>query len=75
MERVMKALAGNEKEIGETKSELPGWKFADLVQRMILHNALLKNVKDLLIRQKARPFSFITPREALRARCYFVTTR
>jgi hypothetical protein len=52
LKRVMRTFGDDEREIKQTKAKLPRWKLAAGVQRMILHNRLLKRIKDLVIKPK-----------------------
>lgn len=52
MDRVFRAFGDSEAEIAVTKAKLPRWKRAAAVQRLILHNSLLKRIKDSLIKGK-----------------------
>ena len=52
LDRAFRAFGDNEVEIKAVKAKLPRWKRAATVQRLILHNRLLKQVKDYLIKQK-----------------------
>jgi hypothetical protein len=50
MKRVFRAFGDEESEIKEVRARLPRWKRAAAVERGILHNRLLKSIKDMIIR-------------------------
>ena len=52
--RVFRAFGDEEAEIKAVKAKLPRWKRAATVQRLILHNPLLKRIKDIIIKPKAQ---------------------
>ena len=49
MAKVFRAWADDEQTLEATKKSLPRWKLAAAIQRTVLHNRLLKKVKDLVI--------------------------
>jgi hypothetical protein len=48
--KVFHAWADDERDLENAKRSLPRWKLAAAIQRLILHNRLLKRMKDLVIR-------------------------
>ena len=49
MAKVFHTWADDEQELQATKAHLPRWKLAAFVQKLVLHNRLLKAVKDMVI--------------------------
>jgi hypothetical protein len=52
LRRVLHAFGDDEGEMKSVKSKLPRWKLAICVERSVLHNRLLKRIKDAFIKPK-----------------------
>jgi hypothetical protein len=53
LRRLFRAFGDQEAEIQSVKAKLPRWKRAAWFERAILHNRLLKRIKDLLFRRRS----------------------